>query len=244
MTTGTVVAFEALVRWQHPERGLLGPNEFVAVAEETGLIVSIGEWVLRRACRQARTWRDRFPGGPETAMCVNLSARQVTDPDLVDRVRAALAEAQLPAGALVLEITESALLETADGAVAKIAGLKALGVRLHLDDFGTGYSSLSYLHRFPFDALKIDRSFVATMMENQDARAIVRSILNLADSLRLSVIAEGVETEEQASLLRGLGCAQAQGLHFSGALEPAMALGLVASAARGPLALGRRTGVA
>jgi diguanylate cyclase (GGDEF)-like protein/PAS domain S-box-containing protein len=244
MTTGTVGAFEALVRWQHPERGLLGPNEFVGVAEETGLIVSIGDWVLRRACRQARAWRDRFPGGPETAMCVNLSARQVTDPDLVDRVHAALTEAQLPPGALVLEITESALLETADGAVAKIAGLKALGVRLHLDDFGTGYSSLSYLHRFPFDALKIDRSFVATMMENQDARAIVRSILNLADSLRLSVIAEGVETDEQASLLRGLGCSQAQGLHYAGALEPGMAAALVAGTERGTVALGRRSGVA
>jgi diguanylate cyclase (GGDEF)-like protein/PAS domain S-box-containing protein len=244
LTTGAVVAMEALVRWQHPERGLLPPSEFVAVAEETGLIVPIGDWVLHRACREARTWRDRFPDGPFVSMCVNLSARQVSDPDLLVRVRAALDESQLAAGSLVLEITESAILETADGAVAKIAGLKELGVRLHLDDFGTGYSSLSYLHRFPIDALKIDRSFVATMMENDDARAIVRSILNLAESLRLSVIAEGVETEAQAGLLRGLGCAQAQGYHFSAALEPRMAVALMASASRGSATLGRRNGIA
>jgi diguanylate cyclase (GGDEF)-like protein/PAS domain S-box-containing protein len=244
LTTGAVNAFEALVRWQHPERGLLGPGDFVDVAEETGLIVSVGEWVLRRACRQARAWRDRFPGGAPLLVSVNLSARQVNDPDLVARVREALADSQLDPATLALEITESAIMETADSAVAKIAGIKDLGVRLHLDDFGTGYSSLSYLHRFPIDVLKIDRSFVSTMMGSDEARAIVRSILNLADSLRLSVIAEGVETEEQSKLLCGLGCPQAQGHHFSAALEPAMAANLVSAAARGGFSLGRRSGVA
>jgi len=168
----------------------------------------------------------------------------VNDPELITRVREALADSQLDPQRLILEITESAIMETADAGVARISGLKELGVQLHLDDFGTGYSSLSYLHRFPIDALKIDRSFVSTMMKSQDALAIVRSILNLADSLRLAVIAEGVETEEQAKLLLGLGCPQAQGHFFSAALEPAMAAALVSSAARGGLSLGRRSGVA
>ena len=244
LTTGAVTAFEALVRWQHPERGLILPGEFIDVAEETGLIVPIGEWVLRRACRQAAAWRERFPGSSNVTVSVNLSAKQVSDPNLLQRVGDALAESALEPSRLALEITESAIMETADAAVAKIAGIKGLGVRFHLDDFGTGYSSLSYLHRFPIDVIKIDRSFVSTMMRSEEARAIVRSILNLADSLRLAVIAEGVETEEQAKLLCGLGCLQAQGLHFSAALEPPMAAALLAAAARGGLALGRRSGVA
>jgi len=244
LTTGTITAFEALVRWQHPERGLLAPDQFVEIAEETGLIVPLGDWVLRRACRQAHAWRERFPGAPSLAVCVNLSARQISDRDVVDRVRQALADSQLEAGRLVLEITESAIMENADAAVAKITALSELGVGLNLDDFGTGYSSLSYLHRFPIDAIKIDRSFVARMMLSDEARVIVRSILNLADSLRLSVIAEGVETEEQAKLLLGLGCAQAQGHFFSAALEAPMAAALVSAAARGGMALGRRSGVA
>jgi EAL domain-containing protein (putative c-di-GMP-specific phosphodiesterase class I) len=177
-------------------------------------------------------------------MCVNLSARQISDPDVVERVRHALADSQLEPERLVLEITESAIMENADAAVAKITALSELGVGLNLDDFGTGYSSLSYLHRFPIDAIKIDRSFVARMMLNDEARVIVRSILNLADSLRLSVIGEGVETEEQAKLLVGLGCAQAQGFFFSAALEAPMAAALISAAGRGGLSLGRRSGVA
>jgi diguanylate cyclase (GGDEF)-like protein/PAS domain S-box-containing protein len=240
LASGTVLAVEALVRWQHPERGLLGPNEFVGVAEETGLIVPLGDWVLQHACRQARTWGDRFPAG-QGAVCVNLSARQVTDPDLVKRVQGALSSSGLPGHRLVLEITESAIMETAEDAVAGIAELKKLGIRLHLDDFGTGYSSLSYLHRFPIDALKIDRSFVTTMGESDEARAIVRSILGLARSLRMDVIAEGVETEEQVSLLLGLGCEHAQGLYFSSALDPAAATAVLSSTT--PV-LGPRRGVA
>jgi diguanylate cyclase (GGDEF)-like protein/PAS domain S-box-containing protein len=240
LASGTILAMEALVRWQHPERGLLGPGEFVGVAEETGLIVPLGEWVLQHACRQASAWGDCFPGG-EGAVCVNLSARQVTDPELVQRVRQALQSSGLPGQRLVLEITESAIMETAEAAVVGIGELKKLGIRLHLDDFGTGYSSLSYLHRFPIDALKIDRSFVTTMGESDEARAIVRSILGLARSLRMDVIAEGVETEEQVSLLLGLGCEHAQGLYFSGPLDPAAATAVLSSAT--PV-LGPRSGAA
>jgi diguanylate cyclase (GGDEF)-like protein len=227
--SGAILALEALVRWQHPERGLLGPKDFVGVAEETGLIVALGEWVLQRACRQAHAWSEHFPAG-RGAICVNLSARQVSDPELVARVSRALADSGLPGERLVLEITESAIMETGEAAVLGIGQLKALGIRLHLDDFGTGYSSLSYLHRFPIDALKIDRSFVSTMGESGEARAIVRSILGLARSLRLAVVAEGVETEDQVALLADLGCEQAQGLYYSGPLDPAAAEALLCSA--------------
>jgi predicted signal transduction protein with EAL and GGDEF domain len=228
LNSGAILALEALVRWQHPERGLLGPKDFVGVAEETGLIVALGEWVLQRACRQAHAWSEHFPAG-RGAICVNLSARQVSDPELVARVSRALADSGLPGERLVLEITESAIMETGEAAVLGIGQLKALGIRLHLDDFGTGYSSLSYLHRFPIDALKIDRSFVSTMGESGEARAIVRSILGLARSLRLAVVAEGVETEDQVALLADLGCEQAQGLYYSGALDPAAAEALLCS---------------
>jgi diguanylate cyclase (GGDEF)-like protein/PAS domain S-box-containing protein len=216
LQSGEIRAFEALVRWQHPERGLLAPAEFVPLAEETGLVVPMGEWMLRKACAQARAFCRRFP---ELSVHVNLSARQLGDSRLVERVRQALADSGLDPHKLVLEITETALMESADTAVLKVAALKELGIRLHLDDFGTGYSSLSYLHRFPIDALKVDRSFVSRMVENEDACTIVRSILGLAHSLRLTVIAEGVETEEQARLLRNLGCDQAQGHLFCAALE-------------------------
>jgi diguanylate cyclase (GGDEF)-like protein/PAS domain S-box-containing protein len=217
--SATLVAFEALVRWQHPERGLLAPDKFVEIAEETGLIAPLGQWVLRNACRQARSWQDAFPAARQPRLCVNMSARQVSDPELVARVQGALEDSGLAPERLVLEITESAIMETADAAVERIAALRELGLRLHLDDFGTGYSSLSYLHRFPIEALKIDRSFVATMVESAQAQAIVRSILGLAHNLRLAVVAEGVETEQQARLLRVLGCEQAQGFYFSPPLD-------------------------
>jgi diguanylate cyclase (GGDEF)-like protein/PAS domain S-box-containing protein len=241
LSSGAIVAFEALVRWQHPERGLIGPGNFVEVAEETGLIVPLGEWVLRQACRQAREWRERFPAS-DVSVSVNLSARQVTDPELVQRVQTALNASGLEPQRLVLEITESAIMQ--DAAVARIDGLKALGLRLHLDDFGTGYSSLSYLHRFPIDALKIDRTFVATMAESNEARAIVRSILSLAENLHLSVIAEGVETDDQRQMLLGMGCGQAQGLYFSQSLDHGMAGNLLASGPLGRLATARRSSIA
>jgi diguanylate cyclase (GGDEF)-like protein/PAS domain S-box-containing protein len=226
-----ILAFEALVRWQHPERGLLSPEHFVEVAEETGLIVPIGEWVLHRACRDARSW-PVGRNGQKPSVCVNLSACQVSDADVVTRVCGALQESGIPPEQLVLEMTESAIMETGGSALARLATLKALGLRLHLDDFGTGYSSLSYLHRFPIEALKIDRSFIAALARSEDALAIVRSILSLCQNLRLTAIAEGVESAEQAQLLAGLGCGQAQGFHFSPAVELERAVALLASPER------------
>jgi diguanylate cyclase (GGDEF)-like protein/PAS domain S-box-containing protein len=240
LKTGAVVAMEALLRWEHPERGLLPPEEFMAVAEETGLIVPIGQWVLRRACQNAATWRANG-GAARPSVCVNLSARQLASPELPANVREALAAASLSPDRLVLEVTESSLLDTAGGAVPRMEELKALGVRVHLDDFGTGYSSLSYLYKLPIDGLKIDRSFVTTMGVREDAHAIVRAIVSLAVSLKLTVVAEGIENEVHLARLRELGCDHGQGYYFATAVEPAMAM---AVASGGPLLPRRQSGVA
>ena len=217
---GTVCGFEALLRWDHPALGCVLPEQFIPVAEETGLIVPIGEWVLDEACRQLRRWRDRFPGRRVT-VGVNLSARQFTRPELVDRVREILERAGVEPGALRLEITESLLIEHTDPTAAMLARLKEVGVGLCMDDFGTGYSSLGYLHRFPLDTLKIDRSFVARMGAGGDAEPIVRTIAALAHNLGLKVVAEGVETAEQLEELRELRCEYAQGYLFSRPLDAA-----------------------
>jgi diguanylate cyclase (GGDEF)-like protein len=240
LKTGVIVAMEALLRWEHPERGLLRPVDFLDVAEETGLIVPIGQWVLRRACQNAATWR-AHSGQDRPAVCVNIAAPQLASADLPAIVRDALAGAALAANRLIVEVTESSLLDTASDAVARMEELKALGVRVHLDDFGTGYSSLSYLYRLPIDALKIDRSFVATMGVSEDAYAIVRAIVSLASNLHLGVIAEGIETEVQLARLRELGCEHGQGYYFSMAVEPAMALAVTSG---GPMTPRRQTGVA
>jgi diguanylate cyclase (GGDEF)-like protein/PAS domain S-box-containing protein len=205
------LAIEALVRWQHPERGLLGPAEFVPLAEETGLIGPIGDIVLQAACAQMRAWQEHFPALGPLAVCVNISARQFGDPNLPSRIAEALAATGLPPNSLVLEITESTLMDTERAAVARLHQVREQGIRVHIDDFGTGYSSLSYLHRLPVDALKIDRSFIGQMEATEEALAVVRSILNLGHNLKLSVIAEGVETRAQAERLRALGCRIAQG---------------------------------
>jgi diguanylate cyclase (GGDEF)-like protein/PAS domain S-box-containing protein len=215
MTNRTIVAFEALVRWHHPIRGLVGPAEFIPVAEETGLILPLGIWVLRQACFQLRKWLDQGLNCGALGVSVNLSVKQFAQPDLVDVVTQTLHDSQLPARCLNLEITESALVENAPVAHATLSRLKELGVGLSTDDFGTGYSSLSYLHRFPISCLKIDRSFIGSMDTNADSAEIVRSILMLGNSLGLDVIAEGVETNEQVQILRELGCQQAQGFLFS-----------------------------
>jgi diguanylate cyclase (GGDEF)-like protein/PAS domain S-box-containing protein len=237
LATGVIVAFEALLRWEHPERGLLRPQNFLAVAEETGLMVPIGLWALREACQQAATWRECGPAG-RPRLCVNLSARQITAGDLVEDIRTALLAADLPAERLVLEVTESSLLDPAGAALARIEELKSLGIGLHLDDFGTGYSSLSYLYRLPIDALKIDRSFIVTMSRSEQAFAIVRSIVSLAASLKLTVVAEGIETEAQAGHLRDLGCAAGQGFYFCDSVEPAVAAALASGS---PVAKAQRT---
>jgi diguanylate cyclase (GGDEF)-like protein/PAS domain S-box-containing protein len=212
LVDGRIVGVEALLRWEHPERGLVLPAEFIPVAEESGLIVPIGRWVLEEACRQAERWR-RF--GRETWLSLNLSAHQLTAPGLVAEVRAALEETSADPGRLHLEITESALLEDTESVDRVVRALKDLGVRLSIDDFGTGYSSLAHLKRLAVDTLKIDRSFVDGLGREAEDTAIVMAVLGMARSLGLSVVAEGVETEEQLEALRDLGCTLAQGFYFA-----------------------------
>jgi EAL domain-containing protein (putative c-di-GMP-specific phosphodiesterase class I) len=218
LATGEIRGVEALVRWLHPRRGLLGPSEFIPLAEENGEILAIGRWVLRQACVQARAWSRFAPGG--LSMAVNLSGRQIDDPHLVADVSAALAASGLPAHRLTLEITESVLMADVDTTTATLHALKALGVRLAIDDFGTGYSSLSYLRRFPVDILKIDRSFVATLHTGDTDIALVRSILSLGQTLELETIAEGIEEVAQLDQLRKLGASLGQGYLFARPLDP------------------------
>jgi diguanylate cyclase (GGDEF)-like protein len=214
LQTGRLAGFEALVRWNHPRRGLVSPADFIPVAEETGLIVPIGEWVLHEACAHVREWQMAFPSHRSLSLSVNLSGRQVAQTDLLDRIKEALASSKLNPHCLKLEITESVVMENADAATLMFKQLRSLGVQLSIDDFGTGYSSLSYLHRFPLNYLKIDRSFVTRLTTDND-NAIVRTISTLARNLGMEVIAEGIETEEQYQQLKMLGCEYGQGYLFS-----------------------------
>jgi diguanylate cyclase (GGDEF)-like protein len=228
--SGAVLGHEALVRWDHPTRGLLGPDEFITVAEETGLIVALGAWVVREACRQAKRFQNCDPHWSDLTMSVNLSGGQLVQPDLVELIASALDESGLKPQHLQLEMTESVLMDDAAKTIRILHTLRALDVRLGVDDFGTGYSSLSYLRRFPVDVLKIDRSFVAGLGHDMEDSAIVAAVVSLADTLGLSAIAEGVETELQRDCLIGLGCVQAQGYLFArprGAGEAEKALGAV-----------------
>jgi EAL domain-containing protein (putative c-di-GMP-specific phosphodiesterase class I) len=233
VATGRVSGLEALLRWRHPERGLVPPQDFIRVAEETGLILPIGRWVLGEACRQMHAWRDIVPdNGHHVSVSVNLSARQFGDPMLVDAVADVLAATGLSASGLRLEITESILMDHAEASVRLLNRLKELGVEVEVDDFGTGYSSLGYLHRFPLDALKVDRSFIARVEVDAEHREIVRTIVTLARNLGMAVVAEGVETEGQRAYLQGLGCDAMQGYLFAGPLEPADAETLLRSGRR------------
>lgn len=211
----TLIGFEALVRWRHPEFGLVPPKDFIPVAEETGQILTIGQAVLESACRQVRYWQEMYPSTPPLFVSVNLSVKQFNQPGLVDNIARLLQDFKLPPRCLKLEITESVFSDNIDAAVGLLTRLRNLGVQLSIDDFGTGYSSLSYLQRFPIDTLKIDRSFVTQMMENEENLAIVRTIVALAQNLGMDVVAEGVETEEQLLLLRKLECENGQGYLFS-----------------------------
>jgi diguanylate cyclase (GGDEF)-like protein len=231
LETGRLAGFEALVRWNHPRRGLVSPADFIPVAEETGLIVPIGEWVLTEACARVREWQLAFPSHRSLSLSVNLSARQVAQADLLDRIKEALENSKLAAHCLKLEITESVVMENAEAAALMFKQLRALGVQLSIDDFGTGYSSLSYLHRFPLNYLKIDRSFVSRMTTDSE-NAIVRTISTLARNLGMEVIAEGIETEEQYQQLRLLGCEFGQGFLFSQPVDGKSVLHLLAQDAR------------
>ncbi len=215
---GRVIGVEALVRWRHPQRGLLAPSEFIGVMEETGLVVALGNWVLQRACRQAAEWRAQ--GLDAITVAVNLSARQLHEGGLLARVREALDDSGLAPGALELELTESMLMEDVEDTIATLRAIRALGVRLSVDDFGTGYSSLAYLKRFPLDAVKVDRSFVQDITADPDDVSITRAVITMAHALRLKVVAEGVETEGQLSLLVANRCDEIQGYYFSRPLPP------------------------
>jgi diguanylate cyclase len=204
---------EALIRWRHPEQGLLLPERFIPLAEESGLIVPIGEWVLRETCRQLRVWQDE--GLPSIRVAVNISALQFRRLDLVDTVRRALGDAGIGAHSLEIELTETAVMSDPEESVEILQRLSRMGIIVSVDDFGTGYSSMSYLRRFPIDKLKIDRSFITNIMSSTDDAAIVQAIISLAHSLRLTVVAEGVETPEQVAFLRKHGCDQYQGYYFS-----------------------------
>jgi EAL domain-containing protein (putative c-di-GMP-specific phosphodiesterase class I) len=215
LETGRPVGVEALVRWEHPDRGLLLPADFVALAEETGLIVRLGQQVLGRACRDVARWQERF--GAQLTLAVNVSGRQLADPDFT--AQAASAAGSLGPGTLRLEVTETVLIGEGEAAVPVLADLHIHGISVVLDDFGTGYSSLAYLKRFNVDALKIDQVFVADMVRHEGDRAIVDAVLRMADSLGIDVVAEGIETAQQAEALQELGCRAGQGFHFSRPLD-------------------------
>jgi diguanylate cyclase (GGDEF)-like protein len=215
LDTGKICGMEALVRWNHPERGIVAPGDFIPVAEETGLIVPIGQWVLAEACRQLAIWQKTFRGPQPLSMSVNLSVRQFAQSDMVESVAEAIRATGIPPESLKLEVTESVIVENPASASGVLTELKALGVELYMDDFGTGYSSLSYLSQLPIDAIKIDRSFVSEMDALDRHFQLVRTVLTLARSLNLRAVAEGVTSEAQLIALRKLGCDQAQGHYFS-----------------------------
>ena len=225
--TRGLIGFEALIRWRHPERGLIPPGAFISVAEETGLIVPIGHWVLKEACRQLGEWIDQHPTRQRLSISVNLSKRQVLEPGLNAFIAQTLREQRLDGDRLNLEITETSVMERIEPVAEVLRGLKRLGVKLHMDDFGTGLSSLACLHQFPIDVLKIDRSFIMNMTGRPQLAALVNAVLTLAHHMNIKVIAEGVETVEQLAQLRSLGCHYIQGYHVSDSLDAQKAGALI-----------------
>jgi diguanylate cyclase (GGDEF)-like protein len=215
LTTMELTGFEALMRWNHPQRGLVPPNEFIPVAEETNYIVPLTLWILQKSCAQLVQWQNRSPLNKNLMMSVNLSGKHFAQPDIVEQIRWIIKETGVNPACLKLEITESAIMENAESTIAMLKNLRLLGVQLSIDDFGTGYSSLSYLHRFPIDMLKVDRSFVGSMEDGTENGEIVRTIIALAKTLNLSVVAEGIESIHQLHQLRILGCEFGQGYLFS-----------------------------
>jgi EAL domain-containing protein (putative c-di-GMP-specific phosphodiesterase class I) len=231
LQSGRITGFEALLRWQHPQRGLISPGECLPVAEEIGLLIPLGAWVLQHASQQLRAWQVEFPVAPPLSMSVNLSCKQfLQSGELLTIVDETLKATGLDPRSLALEVTETVMMENAEVALATLAQLKDRQLRISIDDFGTGYSSLSYLQRLPVDNLKIDQSFVAHMKPAGESLEIVRGIITLAHSLGKQVIAEGVETGEQLALLRSLECDYGQGYLFSEPMEPEAARKLMAAA--------------
>jgi len=210
-----IIGFEALVRWNHPTRGMVPPSEFIPVAEDTGLILLIGKWVLREACRQMNEWQSKFDSSESMIISVNLSARQVERKSLVEEIASTLKETQLPPRCLRLEITESVIMNNPEQAIESVKQLREMGVRVSIDDFGTGYSSLGYLHKFPVDTLKVDRSFINRIGNEGENAEIVQTIITLAASLNMEVVAEGIETAEQLDFLRHISCKFGQGYFYS-----------------------------
>jgi diguanylate cyclase len=232
LASGALVGVEALIRWRHPRRGLLAPAEFIPIAEEIGLIVPIGRWVLREACRQACAWRDA--GLAPLRIAINVSAVELRAKDYVAGVQAILAETGIDPGDLELELTESFLMPDTVAKAEVLRTLKALGVRLALDDFGTGYSSLSCLQKFPIDTLKIDQSFVRDMTTDAGDASIVKAVVGMGNSLGLNVVAEGIETPQQLAFLRHLGCPEGQGFSFNRPVVATAFGGLLGAARSGP----------
>ena len=229
LTTGRINGFEALARWNHPERGEVNPVEFISHAEETGLIVKLGRWMLQGALQQLKTWTDEGVADEDLMVSVNISKRQVAEPGFVDDVRQVLSEVGISGSRLKLEITESVIMENPDSIAEVLQQFKELGIQVHMDDFGTGYSSLSYLHRFPLDVLKIDRAFISTMSADTDYAQVVQTVVALAHTLNMQVIVEGVETEQQLQQLLVLNCDFAQGFYFAKPLIAADARELIRS---------------
>lgn len=215
LNTGKMSGVEALVRWQHPARGLISPLDFIPIAESTGLIVELGRWILNEACRTAQAWRREYFAGGDFTLMVNLSAREFHEPSLVDSITEALLESGLPPKCLVLEITESIMLQETETMIMRLHELRKLGIRLAIDDFGTGYSSLSYLERLPVDILKIDKSFVDKVSAGTESAALAGAIITMSSTLRLQTVAEGIEHPEQVAALQNLGCEMGQGFHFT-----------------------------
>lgn len=213
--TGVTKNFEALVRWQHPEHGIISPSEFIPIAEESGLITKLDQWVLRTACQQLATWHQTLPGGADLSLNVNMSSQSFEQPGLAARVAELLFENSLPGSALHLELTETDMARAEATFTHNITELRAMGLGLHIDDFGTGYSSLSYLQNLPSDTLKIDQSFVARMLTSSESGELIRTIVTMAKNLGLKVVAEGVETAQQLELLTSLGCDYLQGYYLS-----------------------------
>jgi diguanylate cyclase (GGDEF)-like protein len=244
LATGQIIGFEALLRWQHPTRGFVSPSEFIPIAEETGLILPIGDWVLREACIKAKEWQQAYPNQKPLTISVNLSGRQFAQPNLSEKIDKILRETSLERQSLKIEITESAIMENAESALCQsqddcpieiLDQLRSLGIQLSIDDFGTGYSSLSRLYRFPINTLKIDQSFIKRMDIDSEGRhstspsKIVRAIVTLAHNLGLDVTAEGIETPEQLAELRKLGCESGQGYFFSKPVDAVKAEALIAA---------------